>query len=161
MADRALSNHSAVMIGRPLSWCICFCLWMRSARSLGSLFMSCFNLEARCRKAESANLRMSCGTSDQGKSQDMLSILTGLRSKMEGRPSSLTSPSVTVMSSLLWGSRAYSTSHRGWSSSCLAHALPRGSQNKERDGLYSHAVRPRPRLKHLKSRQDNIFKIRI
>lgn len=86
MADRALSNHSAVMSGQPLSWCVCFCLWMRSERPLGSLFMSCFNLEARCCKAESANLRMSCGPSDQGESQGMLSILTGLRSKMEGTP---------------------------------------------------------------------------
>lgn len=29
---------------------------------------------------------MSCGPSDQGESQGMLSILTGLRSKMEGTP---------------------------------------------------------------------------
>ena len=56
-------------------------------------------------------------------------------------PYSLTSSSVTAMSPLHWGSQACSTPPRGWSSSCLARALLRGSRNKERDGLYSHPIR--------------------
>lgn len=100
--------------------------------------MSCFNLEARCCKAESANLRMSCGPSDQGESQGMLSILTYLRSKMDGTPKLLNVAKrdgdvVATLGFLGW---AYSTQHKGWPSSCLARALQREDRrNKERDGL--------------------------